>query len=328
MRVVLWIGVALGVLWAAYWFVGSYAVKGAVVSGFTQTAGQEVLATNGGVAVAGFPNRFDLTVTTPEVSDKAAGWAWKAPFAQVFAMTWKPWNVIAALPNDQTLTVAGQTIGLHSSRMMGSLLLEPTTALALKEVVVESEGLLATSDLGWKVGVEKLVLASRADPATRNAQEIGLDITALTPDPALAAMLPELGPTVSVVHLDAILTLTAPIDRTMANTQPQISGVEVKDFRANWGALQITASGKIAPGADGLAEGSIDIAIKGWRNVPALIAAAGWIDPGAAKPMENALASLAKSGKDPEVLSLPLTFQKGWMNLGPLPLGPSPRMAQ
>ena len=328
MRVLLGVVLALGVLWAGYWFVGSYAVQNAVVAGFAGTALQEVRATNGGVSVTGFPNRFDLTVTTPEVSDAAAGWSWQAPFAQVFAMTWKPWNVIAALPNDQIIVAAGQRIGLHSTALRASLLLQPSSSLALEEVVVEGEGLVATSDRGWKLGADKVVLASRADPTQLNAQELGLDVTGLQPDPALVAQLPELGPTLSTIHLDAVLSLTAPIDRNIGERQPQISGIEVRDFQMNWGALQVTAKGKVAPGADGLAEGSIDISIKGWRSLPRLIAAAGWIAPGAVVPLEKGLESLAKSGKDPQVLSLPLTFDKGRTNLGPLPLGPAPRFGQ
>ena len=328
MRVLLWAILGLGVLWGAYWFVGSHVVQNAVVAGFAGTAGQVVQASNGGVSVAGFPNRFDLTVTAPEISNAAAGWDWKAPFAQVFAMTWKPWNVIAALPNDQTINVAGQVIGVHSNRMIGSLLLQPSTSLALEEVVVEGTGLAVTSSLGWKVGAEKVVLASRADAAEKNAQELGLDVTNLAPDAAFVALLPELGPTVGLIHLDAVLSLTAPLDRNAGETQPKISGIVVRDIGVTWGALQITAKGKVVPGADGLADGTVDIRIKGWRSVPRLIAAAGWIAPGAVKPVENALNSLAKSGPDPEVLSLPLTFQKGWTNLGPLPLGPAPRLAQ
>ena len=328
MRVLLWIVLALGVLWGGYWFAGSYVVQSAVVAGFAGTAGQEVQAVNGGVSVAGFPNRFDLTVMTPEVSNAAAGWDWKAPFAQVFAMTWKPWNVIAALPNDQTISIGGQVIGLHSSRMIGSLLLEPSTSLALEEVVVEGEGLVVTSNLGWKIRADKVVLASRATVAEKNAQELGLDVTNLAPDAALVAQLPELGPTVSVVHLDAVVSLTAPLDRNAGVTQPQIIGIDVRDIEVTWGELQITAKGKVVPGADGLAEGSVDISIKGWRSVPKLIAAAGWIAPGAVVSLEKGLESLAKSGKDPAVLSLPLTFSKGWTNLGPLPLGPAPKLGQ
>ena len=38
MRVILWVVLALGVLWGGYWFVGSNAVEKAAVDGFASAA--------------------------------------------------------------------------------------------------------------------------------------------------------------------------------------------------------------------------------------------------------------------------------------------------
>ena len=107
------------------------------------------VATNRGVSVQGFPNRFDLTVTDLHLADPVTGFGWDAPFAQVFSMTWKPWHLIGALPNSQTVTLPDQVIELASTKLQGSLKLVPGAALALDGVVVDGADLVATSSLGW-----------------------------------------------------------------------------------------------------------------------------------------------------------------------------------
>jgi len=54
--------------------------------------------------------------------------------------------------------------------------------------------------------------------------------------------------------------------------------------------------------------------------------AAGLIKPEVAPTWVNVFALLAAQTGDPEDLDLPLVFAKGRMSLGPLPLGPAPRM--
>lgn len=327
MRVVLWLAVVLGVLWAGYWVVGSRAIEGGADQWLADMNARGVAFEEDGVAVAGFPSRFDLTLTRPRVSDPQTGWAWKAPFAQVLSMTWKPWHVIAVLPQDQEIDLPGQKIALTVGKMQGSLRLHPSTDLTLEEVVVEMRDLVAKSDQGWQVGMGSGIVAlGRIEKMFGNAQRLGIDLTDLRPDPALAQRLPNLGDVISLVHLDSILTLSAPLDRHAGETAPVITGVTIKDFHMTWGVLNMTAKGQVDPGTDGLAVGQIDFRIEGWRQVPALAVALGLVRPEMGKSLTDGLAVLAASGGNPEVLNLPLTFADGWMALGPLPLGPSPRL--
>lgn len=326
MRILLWIAVVLTVLWGGYWVVGSTAVERGAAQWFDDQAAAGMTAEHEDISVAGFPSRFDLTVTKPYFADPATGWGWRAPFAQVLSMTWKPWHVIAALPNDQVIEGPGQQIALTSSRMMASLRLSPSTDLPLQEVVLEGQEVEAKSDLGWTVGAKSLVLAMGPDAANPLAQRLGLQVTDLTPDRALAALVPDLGERISTVHLDVTMTLTAPIDRRMAETQPRLTAVTVSDFRIEWGSLQVTAQGKVDRGPDGLAVGQVDFRIQNWRQIPALIVALGLMRPEMGETITRGIDALARSGKDPEVLDLPLVFADGRMTLGPLPLGPSPRM--
>ena len=105
------------------------------------------VATYETLEVVGFPSRFDLTITAPVLADPARGMAWRAPFAQVFAMSWKPWHLIASLPGGQEISVSGQKFGLDTDRLMASLLLVPGPDLALSEAVVEGVPMMPSTSI-------------------------------------------------------------------------------------------------------------------------------------------------------------------------------------
>ena len=326
MRFVLWFVLVLGLCWAGYWFAGSRAVEQAALKWFADQKAAGLVASNDGVSVAGFADRFDLTVTNPQLADPVSGWGWRAPFAQVFAMTWKPWHLIAALPNSQVIAVpGGEKITVGSSRLMASLLMQPSRTLGFERAVVEGDALTLTSDLGWTSSVDKIVLAAERDATRVNTLRFGADLTTLTL-PEAAAHVPNLGAVLSKMHLDAHVTLSQPIDRNLSGAQ--VLDMTLTDLQITWGALNLTARGTVKPDAQGLAQGKIDLSLKGWRNLGAALVALGLIPPTNGVTVNRGLEFLAKASPDPEVINLPLTFAEGWMNLGPLPLGPAPLLAQ
>ena len=314
---------ALGILWGGYWFVGAHYVDRAVNDWFAEQKAAGLVADNAGVSVAGFADRFDMTVTSPHLADPVTGWGWQAPFAQVFAMTWKPWHLIAALPHTQVVDVPGEKVTVASARMMASLLMQPKTGLPPQRLVVESAGLVLTSDANWTVGAEKLVLAAENDLTRANSLHLGADATNLTL-PANLSNLPDLGPTVSTVHLDATLALSAPIAWQMEGAR--LAGLTVTQAHITWGTIDLVAQGNVVPDANGLASGKIDLDLKGWRSLPGVVVALGVVKPDMKVSITRGLEFLAAASPDPQVLHLALTFKDGEMSLGPLPLGPAPRL--
>jgi hypothetical protein len=134
MRKLLFLMIAATALWSGYWYLGSNAVRDGVAGFFADAARQGIVAENAGVTVAGFPNRFDLTIDEVKLADPVTGAGWQAPFVQVFAMTWKPWHIIAALAPQQVVTLPDQTVTLGSEDLMASLRAKPSTDLPLAEV--------------------------------------------------------------------------------------------------------------------------------------------------------------------------------------------------
>lgn len=331
MRALLVTILVAAVLWSGYWFVGARALERGVEDWLAQQAVPGIATTPEGVVVRGFPNRFDVTVTEPHFADTYSGLSWTAPFVQVFAMTWKPWHVITALPDRQTVTLGGQQVDITSSRLRGSLVVTPGTELTLDRITVEGDNLRAVSSRGWQSAVSRVLLATRRDAADAASHDIWLEATSITPDQrfrmALQPLsdLPEL---VDRLRIDLKVGFSAPIDRFAVTRQPGLMRIEVRDAGINWGPLDLTAKGSIQSDAQGWAQGRIDIRVKPWRDLVPVLVAAGLVTPEVAPTIERAMELQAQQGADPDALDMPLRLEDGRMSLGPIPLGPAPRMVE
>ncbi len=326
MRALIWIVLAASSLWFGWWFVASTGVERGATNWFAELHDRGLVAENAGISVTGFPNRVDLNVAQPHIADPDSQLGWSAPFLQVFAMTWKPWHVIAALPHEQTFTLPDQAITLTSDRFMASLALHPGPALALNETVVEVEAPKAASTNGWALAAAKVVISTRDDPSRANAHRLGMRIDDLAPDAGLLAALQDqnLPALITLIRLDASARFTAPLDRAVGTSHPQLQGFDLAEARLDWGRFSLTAKGGMEAGPDGLAVGEIAIRIQDWRTLPPLLAALGLISPQMAPTLERGLEVMAKSNPDPAVLDLTLKAADGKLRLGPLPLGNAP----
>jgi hypothetical protein len=327
MRKLLFLLVTLTVLWSGYWLVGSSVIQRAATDWIAAQAANGVTAETSSLSVSGFPNRFDLTANDIRFADPASGIGWQAPFVQVFAMTWKPWHIIAALPPEQRVTLPGQEITVSSEGLRASIRARPTLDVPLAMAIVESGPLSVTSSLGWTHGLDRAVLSLGAATGAPGAYDIAADIAGLAPDPALLRQIaPEGGlpAEISEVRLRATATLSAPLDRHLGKTHPRLVSVTLSGLEIDWGKVVLTAEGSIAPDDQGLASGRINFTIANWRTVMPILVASGTVRPQLARTAETMLEGLARQTGDPEVLKIPLTLQDGWMSFGPIPLGPAP----
>ena len=128
MRALIWITAVLSLAYGGYWAVASSQVR----AGATQALDEmraEGRADYSALSLTGFPSRFDLTITDPVFAGAQA--SWRAPFLQVFALSYRPNHIIAVWPHEQTLAVAGQRIAVTSDDMRASAVFGAQTALPL-----------------------------------------------------------------------------------------------------------------------------------------------------------------------------------------------------
>lgn len=337
MRKLLFLMIAATALWSGYWFVGSNAVRDGVAGFFADASRQGIVAENAGVTVAGFPNRFDLTIDELKLADPVSGAGWQAPFVQVFAMTWKPWHIIAALPPEQVVTLPDQVVTVASEGLMASVRAKPSTELPLAEVRLAGTTLNLGSDQGWTLGLGEFTLGLRADEALGpTGYELGFDLAPLTPDPGFVAAvkavtIPDLPPSdlpevVEALWGSIFLTFSAPLDRNAGEARPYLRRLEINQFNLTWGALAASASGVVEADGNGYAAGRVTVEVTNWDRLPALLVAAGVVEPQVAPTIARGMQALASQSPDLKVLSLSLVLEDGRMSFGPFPLGPAPLM--
>lgn len=328
MRVLIWGAVALMALWSGYWFVGKGAVDRAT-TGFFQSAGRQgLVAEKAGHRIAGFPNRFDLTIDAPHLADPARGLDWSAPFIQIFSLSYKPWHVILAFPPEQVLTTPGDRLTITAgAKLQASVVVTPGPDLALDRTTLVGSGLALASARGGRLAAGEVRFATRADPTRTNTHEIGLEVTGLAPDPGLTAALPDLPPAIERIRLDAFAGFSAPIDRHARQTQPQLTAFTLREAVLTWGDLSVFVKGDLVFDR-GVPDGRLDVRIEGWRHLVGLMTATGMVKPEVGPTVERMLETLAAQSGDGTALNLPLVFAAGQMRLGPLPLGPAPWLVQ
>jgi hypothetical protein len=326
MRALVWVVVAAAVAWGGYWFVGARALESGAQAWFQAQTDAGLVAERSDLSVSGFPNRFDLTVADLRLADPDTGYGWTAPFVQILSLSYKPWHIIAAFANQQQVRTPWQDLAVESDRLQGSVVIVPGINLALDRLTLVGDALRVTSDLGWTASAETLRFATRQVGTDGQRHEIGLEMLGLDPDPSVTAALPDFPKTIETLRLDAIITLTAPLDRLAGQSHPRPTRIEVKEAQLVWGSLALSGSGKIEASADGLAEGRLSLRLTNWREAIPLAVAAGLIKPEVAPTWVNMFALFAAQSGNPEDLDLPLVFANGRMSLGPLPLGPAPRM--
>jgi len=317
----------LGCLWGGYWFVGERGFEAAAKGWFATLQANGKGASYTDLAVHGFPNRFDLTVTDPHFSDPVTGFDWQAPFFQVLSLSYKPWHVIAAFPPEQRLVLPPEAMTLRATKLQASVVAKPQTSLPLDRLSLVGEALEAVGDRGWTVRAETVQFATRLDESRVNWHEIGLNIGNLTPDPALTAQFGAvLPPEVAVIRVDAYVGMTAPIDRMVLETRPQIAALDLSDLRIEWGTLGVTATGKVVADSAGFAEGDAVLQLENWQVALDVAQSMGLLAPDQRQLWERAAQFLAKQSDGPDTLELPVRFANGLTLIGPLQVGPAPRL--
>lgn len=321
-------------LWSGYWWVGSTAQKSALQSWLDErrAAGW---AADGTVSVTGFPNRFDAIVQNLTLADPNSEWAWAAPEFQILALSYKPNHIIAVWPGTQTIASPQEKIDITSEVMRGSVRFAPSTDLALQETLNEMRAVTATSSLGWRATLAEGQLAiRRSEPGT--APDFGYDVyfharNLGLPDPVKDALDPAglLPATVA----NAELRLTPVFDDVwnlpaVEGRKPQLTTLNIGNAALAWGAMELGVKGRLDTDGDGFATGEINVIAKNWRDMLALATTAGMIPEGMGQSVERGLSVLAQTTGDTNLLDVTLSFRGGRIWLGPIPIGPAPRLAE
>ncbi|WP_296425540.1 DUF2125 domain-containing protein [Yoonia sp.] len=319
----------LAALYSGYWVLGAFAVKQGAATQISAAQRDGWGVAYRDLQLRGFPSRFDTTASDLVLTSPDGLWSWAAPFVQVFALSYRPNRVIVAFPNDQTLRFGDQNMRITGDRLRASAGVAANTDLSFDAVTLDAAATTVVSDFGWTAGLDRAIAAMRAKPGAGNSYDIYVDADQLTlPATALHRIDPQarLPQTITRIALDSTVTLDRALDRHAfdgQNSLPVAQRVVLNSFVLDWGDLGVRADGAVDIDALGVLNGRVTVRTAQWREIIALLVSAGAIDPGVAPTVVNVVATMAPDG---QMLELPIMFRDGFVWVGPLPVGPAPRL--
>ncbi len=328
-RLLTWVLVVAGV-WMGLWATGSIIYEKSL-RGWIDTRRSEGWAADvSALEVNGFPSRFDTTISDIRLADPATGIAWSAPFVQFLSLAYKPYQVIAVLPERHVFATPLQTMAITHDRARGSLFLVPSSTLALDRAVFVIDAGSVASTLGWEIALTEGRLAAERVAAAENAYRIGAELTGFAPSLETRAALDPGGvlpATIETMNLDATLRFSEPWDRRAIEVErPQVTAIALDNLSARWGTVTFRAAGDLSVDETGLPTGRITVRAVEWRRLLEMAIGTGILAETFRPALERALELMARLEGQPDTLDAPLTFENGRVSFGPIPLGPAPRI--
>jgi hypothetical protein len=316
--------------WSAYWWVGSGAKQAAITGWLQERRDAGWVANYDQLDVRGFPNRFDTRVLNLELADPTSGWAWSAPEFQVLALSYQPNHIISVWPKQQTIASPYERITINSADMRASVLFEANTSLALDRTTLTIDGLELSSTKGWTSRMEKAVFATRQSAGEKFAHDIAFEAKNLvTAAPFKARIDPDnlLPDAFQTVSIKLTAAFDAPWDlAAVEGATPALTRLDIDALSAIWGSLELQAKGSLDVDRFGYPEGKIAVRARNWREMLRLAAASGAIGQTLADTLTSGLGLVARLSGNRNTLDVPLTFSDRTMSIGPIPIGPAPRL--
>lgn len=333
MRILLAIVVLAGLAWSGFWLWNA-SLRERALTGWLEERRAAGWVAEGAVKVTGFPNRVDTIVTGLELADPRAGWSWGAPEFQILSQTWRPQQVIAVWPGKQSITTPLDTLDITSDRLVASLLLEPTAQLGLDHSTLEARGLEITGGTGWQARLGELLFSARQaqGDAAPFSYDVDFNAKGLQLPAGWLAAIDQAGPMpreIDSAHVAATVTFDRAWDRpAIEGDNPALQRIDIAQSDFAWGKLALSAKGKLGVDAQGFATGKLDLTARNWRAMFDAVEEAGLLAPGTAGALRGGIGLIAGLSGNRDSLSLPLQFEDGQTRLGPVVIGPAPRLAQ
>ncbi|APE42655.1 hypothetical protein BOO69_03890 [Sulfitobacter alexandrii] len=329
MRRLLVLLVSLALLWCLWWAAASYGLRQGVTSLLQdrRAAGWQAEAR---LVQSGFPLRLDGRLEEVALVDPTGGSGLTADHVALSAPAWWPGFVTLDLPETpMTVTLSGQPFRLRAQDARMNLRLHPGTALELESATVEGRQFLLSTAQGALLSGDRASLVA-VQQATDPVYDLRLETDAVTPGDVIRAMLnlPADWPRAfDALALRGSVGFDRPVDRAALDgvpPQPRLIAVDSLDVR--WGEIQVGGEGRVTIDADGIPTGTVTLRLARWQRLLDLASDTGMLGPAPRNQAQLLMGGLANIGGQDGDLEVTLAFADGQMALGPIQLGPAPRI--
>jgi len=327
MRKLIALTVIVATLYGGYWFVGRSQIQSRLSEALVQIDASAYNLRYDSLNTRGFPSRFDTTVTGLVFEDPATAMIWSAPVFQLLALSYRPNEVIAVFPNEQTLSLGHEVFTLMTRDMRASGKVRPNASLAFETATIEMDNPRIRTQDGAELAMAHVLAAMRLTPDTTQTYDAYIQARAIALPENIRAMIDPQNLQPSIIQsfrFDSDVTLTAPIELNGANLPAQISALSVKEFALTWGDVTVAAIGDMVPDTAGRITGSISLSARNWRQALDMAIASGMVGEDRRFLIAGVVNNMDETPHIPDTLTLTLMINDGSMSLGGFPLGPAP----
>ena len=169
----------IAILWSGFWFWGAERNKAGIAAMVTgaEKSGWQVQFEK--ISQMGFPNRYDVTLRNPQISNAAGTFAWQATFLQIMRLTYTPTHWLIIWPNTHDLTLAGQPVRLISQKLRASV---TQSEGAQWRATATAENLTFTTNLGLSLPIENVQISTEQSLKKTRVYVKGTTAQPLNPD--------------------------------------------------------------------------------------------------------------------------------------------------
>lgn len=318
-------------LWMLYWVAAGWGLRSGITAWFTAQESRGWQAEFAEIATSGFPARHVTRLENPVLADPASGAAWRAGWLSFASPAVWPGRQTLAFPETpQRFSYFDRTAILTASGMAADLALAPGTALELAALSLTSGPWVLETPDRQAAAADTLALSMTQTAGGPEAYRIsaaaegfapGTDLRRLV---AASGLLPE---TFERLVLDMEVSFDRPWDRrALEDRRPQPRALSVDELDIHWGSLRLRATGDLTVDSRGVPSGTLALKAENWRSLLTMAEQTGRLSRDARRGAERVLGLLAGMGGNPEDLETQINIRDGWVALGPLPLGPAPRL--
>lgn len=317
-------------LWSLYWFGAGYVVRSSISGWFAVQSERGWQAEYSRIETSGFPVLHATMLHNPVLADPASGAAWRADWLVIESPALWPGRQALHFPAmPQRLSYLDQTVVITADDLKARLFLAPGRTLELEELALESGNWLINSDQGPLVAADSLIMAM-TQSETAETYALELDATAFAPGLSLRRAVSSntaLPDSFETLRVEMKVTFDRAWDRrALEDSRPQPRRIDLELADAHWGTLRLRAAGDLSVDEHGLPSGILTLKADNWREMLRMAQEARALSPQAAQGAERVFGMLAGLGSDPDALEVKLSFRDGLVAIGPLPLGPAPRI--
>ncbi|MCF2869694.1 DUF2125 domain-containing protein [Octadecabacter sp. G9-8] len=328
MRKLIVLVVVAATLYGGYWFVGRSQIQDRLTEALVQVDAGDYDLSYDTLHTRGFPSRFDTTITDLEFYDPTGRVTYFAPTFQLFALSYRPNEVIAVFPQEQTLDIDGEVFTLITNDMRASGKVRANAALAFQTATIEADNPRIRSEEGAELAMASLLAAMRLSPGTTQTYDAFVEARSIVLPEDIRRMIDPQNlqpPIIQNLRFDSDVTLSAPIELNGdAAMSAQIETLSITEFALAWGDMSLSAIGDVTPDDFGVLNGSISISARNWQQALDLAVSTGVVNADRRFLVLEIANNMDETPHIPDTLTLTLNITDGNMMLGAMPLGAAP----